>query len=528
MMLRNHKNKLAITTLILFYSTMFVTFANAGTATVSWDPNTENDLSGYKIHYGTSTQNYDAVIDVGNVTAHQISNLQGGNTYYFVVTAYDLTGNQSDYSQEVSAFINLGNTDTNAPDLVAVVPVGETQIDILFSEPLDITSAEIASNYSINGIQVLGAIMDPDETTVHLITTKHDRDKNYTLTVSNVQDKAGNVITSGSSKTFILPDPSKDSTPPELIYLVVVDESHLDVIFNEALGLNPAENKNNFSIDNGIQVTQAKLKDNKSIVQLTTTTHQSGVTCNLTVTNVLDLAGNAIQNNNTASYKYESSESKDNTDLIPPYLTSVTAKGGTQIDVSFTEPVSKATSENKNNYSISNNVTILGVVRDVNLTTVHLITASHQSGVEYTLAVQNIEDLSGNKIASNSNYKYTYNSGGTEERTDDPTTPSTFSLDQNYPNPFNPTTEIRFHLSERRKIELNIYNSLGQIIKTLVKGEMEAGLRTVQWDGTNENGNQVPSGIYIYCLEVSRNVQAGDLLVNVSLERRVKRMTLIR
>jgi Divergent InlB B-repeat domain/Fibronectin type III domain len=91
-----------------------VTFFHASTAfaysaTVFWDAPTENadgttlsDLEGYRVYYGTSSRNYSQSIDVRNVTAYIISDLVSEVTYYFAVTAYDTSGNESDFSNEVS------------------------------------------------------------------------------------------------------------------------------------------------------------------------------------------------------------------------------------------------------------------------------------------------------------------------------------------------------------------------------------------------------------------------------------------
>jgi hypothetical protein len=62
------------------------------------------DLGGYKVYYGLSSGNYTNSLDVGNVTTYKIYNLTPG-TYYFAVTAYDTSGNESDYSNEVSRII---------------------------------------------------------------------------------------------------------------------------------------------------------------------------------------------------------------------------------------------------------------------------------------------------------------------------------------------------------------------------------------------------------------------------------------
>ena len=75
------------------------------------------------------------------------------------------------------------------------------------------------------------------------------------------------------------------------------------------------------------------------------------------------------------------------------------------------------------------------------------------------------------------------------------------SLGGNYPNPFNPETEISFSLLERTQVSLVIYNILGEKVKTLVSGEMDAGTHTIHWNGRNEAGNSVASGIYFYRLK---------------------------
>src|SRR3990170_7448358 len=76
-------------------------FVFAGEAILSWDPNTELDLGGYNVHYGIATGTYSVVTNVGNTTTHTVTGL-GAGTYYFVVTAYDTSGNESGMPSEVS------------------------------------------------------------------------------------------------------------------------------------------------------------------------------------------------------------------------------------------------------------------------------------------------------------------------------------------------------------------------------------------------------------------------------------------
>jgi PKD repeat protein len=79
-------------------------------------------------------------------------------------------------------------------------------------------------------------------------------------------------------------------------------------------------------------------------------------------------------------------------------------------------------------------------------------------------------------------------------------TPTKFSLAQNYPNPFNPTTTIRFELPTTSEVKLEIYNILGEQIRTLFNGKKDAGVHEMIWDGKNKDGLTVPSGIYLYLL----------------------------
>ena len=81
----------------------------------SWDPNSESDLAGYRIYYGTQSGSYNTNVDAGNATSVEIKGLQTNTTYYFAVTAYDVTGNESPFSQEVSLFIPPA-ADTQAPE----------------------------------------------------------------------------------------------------------------------------------------------------------------------------------------------------------------------------------------------------------------------------------------------------------------------------------------------------------------------------------------------------------------------------
>jgi len=91
-----------------------------------------------------------------------------------------------------------------------------------------------------------------------------------------------------------------------------------------------------------------------------------------------------------------------------------------------------------------------------------------------------------------------------EEETSNEQPVTSYQLEQNYPNPFNPSTVISFQLPEAGDVSLAIYNSNGQLVRTLVAGEKPAGRYSVLWDATDDRGNRVASGVYVYVLK------AGD------------------
>ena len=93
--------------------------------------------------------------------------------------------------------------------------------------------------------------------------------------------------------------------------------------------------------------------------------------------------------------------------------------------------------------------------------------------------------------------------------------PEVFALHQNYPNPFNPTTQIKYDLPEDAMVSITIYDVMGRRVKSLVSTTQSAGYRSIQWDATNNLGEPVSAGMYIYM------IQAGEF-------RLTKKMVLLK
>ena len=86
----------------ILFCPLLIHHADAASVTLGWDPNEEPDVAGYKLYYGKASGTYESVVDVGNQTTYTISGFIEGEDYYFAVTAYNVYGLESGFSDEVS------------------------------------------------------------------------------------------------------------------------------------------------------------------------------------------------------------------------------------------------------------------------------------------------------------------------------------------------------------------------------------------------------------------------------------------
>ena len=93
--------------------------------------------------------------------------------------------------------------------------------------------------------------------------------------------------------------------------------------------------------------------------------------------------------------------------------------------------------------------------------------------------------------------------------------PEVFTLHHNYPNPFNPTTTLRYDLPEDAMVNITIYDMMGHVVKTMVNSQQNAGFKSIQWNATNDKGQPVSAGLYLY------TIQAGEF-------RQTKKMVLLK
>ena len=92
--------------------------------------------------------------------------------------------------------------------------------------------------------------------------------------------------------------------------------------------------------------------------------------------------------------------------------------------------------------------------------------------------------------------------------------PQQYVLEQNYPNPFNPLTTIKFSLKKSGSTMLVLFNTQGELVKTLVRGDLSAGYHAVTWDGRSDQGHSLPSGLYFYKLAVNQFVDIKKMILS--------------
>jgi len=119
-------------------------------------------------------------------------------------------------------------------------------------------------------------------------------------------------------------------------------------------------------------------------------------------------------------------------------------------------------------------------------------------------------------ILCNDGVLFHYNNsgvGGTSIEEFNNISPTEFNLENNYPNPFNPSTTINYTIPKGENVRLEIYNSLGEIVNTLLDGYKDAGNHSIIWNGKDSNGNSLSSGIYFYRLINSSNTISKKMIM---------------
>ena len=130
-------------------------------------------------------------------------------------------------------------------------------------------------------------------------------------------------------------------------------------------------------------------------------------------------------------------------------------------------------------------------------------------------------DLTASELVDNFAIKFTTDSATVVSIENENNTanllPDVYALEQNYPNPFNPETRIRYDIPEQGHVTLRIYKIDGQLVRTLQNTDQSPGRYERVWDGKNDFGNKVSSGVYFYRLRAGSFVQTKTYTLKVKV-----------
>jgi len=91
--------------------------------------------------------------------------------------------------------------------------------------------------------------------------------------------------------------------------------------------------------------------------------------------------------------------------------------------------------------------------------------------------------------------------------------PTQFTLHQNYPNPFNPITTLKYDLPEDSFVDITVYDMRGNVVNNLIKMNQKSGSNSTQWDATNNQGETVSAGVYLYKIQVRDFSQTKKIIL---------------
>ena len=91
--------------------------------------------------------------------------------------------------------------------------------------------------------------------------------------------------------------------------------------------------------------------------------------------------------------------------------------------------------------------------------------------------------------------------------------PKEYKLHSNYPNPFNPITTIRYELPEDSFVDITVYDMLGNLVKNLINTNQLVGYKAVQWNATNNQGEPVSAGVYLYKIQAGNFVDSKKMVI---------------
>ncbi len=278
--------------------------------------------------------------------------------------------------------------DMRNPSVVSVRSENSTTLTVAFDERVDKITAESTDNYSINnGVSVVSAKLDDAGKAVTLSTTEQQSGTMYNLTIQNVADNWGNIMYRKDYR-FV-----GDSTKPTAT-IMAVSNNEVVITFSKKVSKESAENVSNYMIDKGLTIKEAVLDDSGKAVTLITSNQTLRELYTVTIMQVYDLWGN-MMSIYTGKFGGMPADTRE--------LTYTAKSEDGKLVLTFNKRLDKSTAEDNFNYILDSE---LGYVAKATLDStgriVTLLTADHSSGKMYSITVQNVKDMFGTEISSDS------------------------------------------------------------------------------------------------------------------------------
>jgi hypothetical protein len=468
-------------------------------ATFTWDASKIGDLAGYKFYYDTDSSGYPYAnsVDLGNVVTKSLTGLTAGKTYYVAVSTYDTDGNESWYSKEVSVTMN------NTPVIAAVS-------DVTINE--DESSTVTLSATDVEGDAITySAVSDTNAVTVSVSSST------LTLTPNANWHGVANI------KVYASDGYSKDSTSFKLTVTPVDDISAVqDMTIDEdkSAEVTLTSTFSGTTTFTAVSDTNAVTTSvSSSALTLTPTANWHGVA------NIKAYASDGTSKDST-SFTLTVTSVNDAPTAFEWVSSALDTINITQSNLAETYTLQWDASTDVDGDSIDYLVSAkIGVypselIYDTTVTTLPLSyqeivenvfegmpneRATVRFSVSATDGIDTVKVTGDDRVLFVNRYDYLSTEGEG--------IPTEFALHENYPNPFNPTTTLRFDLPEVSNLTLTIYNMLGQKVRTFNYQNTSAGYHSVKWNATNDYGDPVGAGVYLYQLQTKDFVKTRKMVL---------------
>ncbi len=346
------------------------------------DRSSLEELDNYLIEYDVSILSAD-VNNSGESVILKTTDISTRDFYRLTVqNVTDAAGNKIDRYR--APFDGAGE-DSGEPQIKSVRSENSKTVTIVFNERVSERSAEDIDNYFSDDLSITDAELDESGTVVTLTTSEQNSSKSYRLTVSGVEDTWGNTM---NRKVFgFVPDKSNASA-----VVLAISGNEIQVTFTKKMDKVSAEDIDNYSINNGLEVIDAILDGTGKNVTLITEKQTQRTLYTLTISNVYDEWGNRVSSTK-GTFGGMVEDSKD---------LSYTVKGNAnEIIVTFNKRIDRETAQDVFNYDLDDKLGYAARARlDDTGRVVTLLTAEQDNGKIYTISVSGVKDVYGNKIST--------------------------------------------------------------------------------------------------------------------------------